>query len=96
LNFQKIIAAVLYATLAIGLLYPQKALNAQEMLFHLLGMGPRFDITGITGNNGQDTTIDANLNYDTAAIVSWQPMTGATSYDVAIYQDDKSTFNAQW
>jgi hypothetical protein len=48
-----------------------------------------FSISGITG--GSDSTLDANLNTSLYAVVDWTASTGATSYDVTIYQNDGVT-----
>lgn len=48
-----------------------------------------FSISGVTG--GSDVTVDAYLADGNKAEINWGASTGATSYDVAIYENDGST-----
>ncbi len=48
-----------------------------------------FTISGITG--ATDTTDDAYLSMDLLPKVSWSSSSGATSYNVTVYQDDGTT-----
>ena len=81
----------IFVALAAVTLFYNESLKAQEMFFHLLGLGPRYNITGITSTNTSDADLDANLNRDTRPVVHWQALAGAISYNVTIYQDDKTT-----
>ncbi len=48
-----------------------------------------FSISGITGNSN-DATFDSSLSGGNEATISWASSSGATSYDVAIYDEAQS------
>ncbi len=55
----------------------------------VLGNIGSFAISGVTG--GSDVTNDWNLNTTNIATISWQAVSGASSYDVAIYNSVGTT-----
>lgn len=50
-----------------------------------------FAISGVRSAGGLDVTTDAYLNFEAAPRFLWATSTGATSYDVTVYENDGTT-----